>query len=86
MNEEAGRKLAAETPGLAQFCGCDVTSWTDQLQMFKEAVAQSPNRGVDIVVANGTVPLLLVRSLLQLIIRPPPAAGISVADSVYKAS
>ncbi|KAH8803552.1 short chain dehydrogenase reductase [Xylogone sp. PMI_703] len=35
-----------------QFCECDVTSWEDQLAAFKAAIANSPEKSLDIVVAN----------------------------------
>ena len=37
------------------FVKSDVTSWDDQLAVFKSAVAQSPNKGVDVVVANAGI-------------------------------
>lgn len=38
-----------------QFVKCDATSWEDQLNMFKLAVANSPARSCDIVVANAGI-------------------------------
>ena len=38
-----------------QFFKCDTTSWKDQLQMFKQAVAKSPEKSCDIVIANAGV-------------------------------
>ena len=35
-----------------QFCKCDVTSWQDQLAVFKAAVANSPEKSLDVVIAN----------------------------------
>jgi NAD(P)-dependent dehydrogenase (short-subunit alcohol dehydrogenase family) len=37
------------------FVKCDVANWDDQVQVFKRALAHSPNGGVDIVVANAAV-------------------------------
>lgn len=34
---------------------CDVTSWEDQVAMFKAAVANSPEKSCDIVVANAGI-------------------------------
>jgi hypothetical protein len=34
---------------------CDVRSWENQLSVFKAAMAKSPNRNVDIVVANAGI-------------------------------
>lgn len=39
----------------AKFIPCDVTSWEDQLAMFKSAMANSPRKSVDIVVANAGI-------------------------------
>lgn len=39
----------------AQFVKCDVTKWNDQLAMFKQAVANSPNKRVDIAIANAGI-------------------------------
>jgi NAD(P)-dependent dehydrogenase (short-subunit alcohol dehydrogenase family) len=38
-----------------QFVKCDTTSWEDQLNLFKSAVAASPAKSVDIVVANAGI-------------------------------
>ena len=38
-----------------QFFKCDTTSWNDQLHMFKQAVAKSPGKSCDIVIANAGV-------------------------------
>jgi len=38
-----------------KFVKCDVTLWTDQLAVFKEAIASSPAHRVDIVVANAGI-------------------------------
>jgi NAD(P)-dependent dehydrogenase (short-subunit alcohol dehydrogenase family) len=38
-----------------QFVKCDTTSWKDQLHMFKQAVAKSPDKSCDIVIANAGV-------------------------------
>lgn len=38
-----------------QFVKCDTTSWTDQLHMFQQAVANSPDKSCDVVIANAGV-------------------------------
>lgn len=38
-----------------KFVTCDVTSWKDQLAMFRSAIANSPRKCVDIVVANAGI-------------------------------
>ncbi len=39
----------------AQFVKCNVTLWEDQVAVFKAAVANSPHKSCDIVVANAGV-------------------------------
>jgi len=39
----------------AQFFKCDVRSWDDQLKLFKAAIANSPSKCVDIVIANAGI-------------------------------
>jgi NAD(P)-dependent dehydrogenase (short-subunit alcohol dehydrogenase family) len=34
---------------------CDVLRWTDQVTLFKEAVANSPTKRIDIVVVNAGI-------------------------------
>lgn len=43
------------TPRNAQFVKVDTTSWDDQVNMFKAAIAHSPNHSVDVVIANAGV-------------------------------
>lgn len=38
-----------------QFVRCDATVWEEQLNMFKRAVADSPAKSCDIVVANAGI-------------------------------
>ena len=38
-----------------QFVHCDVRSWADQLKAFKQAIANSPSKTVDIVIANAGI-------------------------------
>lgn len=42
----------AEQARNAQFTKCDVSSWDDQVAMFKKAIANSPHQSCDIVLAN----------------------------------
>jgi len=55
LDESAGQKLASEFPKNSVFVKCDVTSWDDQLAVFKTAVAKSPANSVDIVLANAGI-------------------------------
>lgn len=45
----------ADSGSNVQFVKCDTTSWTDQLHMFKQAVANSPDKSCDVVIANAGV-------------------------------
>ena len=38
-----------------QYVKCDVTSWEDQLGLFKAAVGKSPEKSLDVVVANAGI-------------------------------
>ncbi|KAH7012837.1 hypothetical protein EDB80DRAFT_362169 [Ilyonectria destructans] len=52
---ESGEKLDKELGPNVKFIPCDVTSWEDQLAMFKSAMTNSPRKSVDIVVANAGI-------------------------------
>ncbi|KAK5996385.1 5'-hydroxyaverantin dehydrogenase [Cladobotryum mycophilum] len=52
-NEENGQRVASDLgSNNAAFVKVDVGSWDDQLQLFKTALAKSPSRSLDIVIAN----------------------------------
>ena len=55
LSEENGKKVQQETSGSTTFVRCDVTSWDDQLAVFKKAKEFSPNHEIDIVVANAGI-------------------------------
>lgn len=55
LNTSAGEKIATELGQNVQFVKCDVTSWSDQVSMFKAAVSASPAKSCDIVVANAGI-------------------------------
>ena len=55
IDEQAGKKIESELDGKAQFVQCDVSQWKPQLEMFKQALANSPNHRVDIVIANAGI-------------------------------
>ncbi|KAH0842477.1 short chain dehydrogenase/reductase family oxidoreductase [Fonsecaea pedrosoi] len=55
LDEESGTKLEAELAPNAKFIRCDVTSWEDQLAMFKLALSSSPRKSIDVVVANAGI-------------------------------
>lgn len=55
VDEQAGKQIESELNGNAQFVVCDVTQWKHQLAMFKQALANSPKKRVDIVIANAGI-------------------------------
>ncbi|KIW15898.1 hypothetical protein PV08_05948 [Exophiala spinifera] len=55
IDEAKGKSLAGELGSDVQFVKCDATSWDDQVAMFKLAVANSPAKSCDIVVANAGI-------------------------------
>ncbi|OQV03236.1 hypothetical protein CLAIMM_08305 [Cladophialophora immunda] len=55
IDEKKGAALAKELGPHVQFVKCDATSWEDQLNLFKHAVANSPSKSLDIVVANAGI-------------------------------
>lgn len=38
-----------------QYLKCDVTSWQDQLAVFRAAIARSPQKSLDVVIANAGI-------------------------------
>jgi len=61
VNDERGHQLVAELrmlPGSSRhhhYQRCDVTSWADQVALFKAAVQASPTGGIDAVVASAGI-------------------------------
>jgi NAD(P)-dependent dehydrogenase (short-subunit alcohol dehydrogenase family) len=55
LDEEKSRQIESECNGNALFVKCDVTQWNDQLTMFKAALAKSPSKRIDFVVANAGI-------------------------------
>lgn len=55
VSEKNGQQVQQETSGSTTFVRCDVTSWDDQLAVFKKAIEFSPNKEIDIVVANAGI-------------------------------
>ncbi|QIW98539.1 hypothetical protein AMS68_004057 [Peltaster fructicola] len=55
-SEHAGKRLLDEFgPKQLRFVQCDIMSWSDQLKLFKTALAESPARTLDIVFANAGI-------------------------------
>ncbi|KAJ5363634.1 uncharacterized protein N7496_009347 [Penicillium cataractarum] len=54
INEAGGVELASKLQR-TKFVKCNVTQWSDQLKMFKEAIEFSLKKRVDIVVANAGI-------------------------------
>ncbi|PLN78363.1 short chain dehydrogenase/ reductase [Aspergillus taichungensis] len=55
VNDERGNNLAKELQPNAQFVHCNITSWEEQVQTFEAAIANSPNRSCDVVIANAGI-------------------------------
>lgn len=57
INDENGKRVVEALGGSskAAFMKCDVLSWSDQLQLFKLATNVSPQKRVDIVLANAGI-------------------------------
>lgn len=51
LNSERGVALESELPN-TKFVKCNVTSWSDQLNLFKTAISFSPTKKIHYVVAN----------------------------------
>lgn len=57
LNEERGKQLEAElnkTHGVKVSASvrCDIRVWDDQVRMFESAIAESPSKSCDVVIAN----------------------------------
>ncbi|KAJ9605915.1 hypothetical protein H2200_009764 [Cladophialophora chaetospira] len=55
INEEKGKALEAGIGANVAFVKCDTRSWEDQIQVFETAYSKSPQKSVDIVIANAGV-------------------------------
>jgi NAD(P)-dependent dehydrogenase (short-subunit alcohol dehydrogenase family) len=56
LADDRGAQLIAELGAEhVAFAHCDVTVWADQVKLFKTALAQSPQRTLDIVYANAGI-------------------------------
>ncbi|KAK5207864.1 hypothetical protein LTR41_006376 [Exophiala xenobiotica] len=55
IDEKKGKALVEELGPHVQFVKCNATSWEDQLSLFEQAIANSPAKSVDIVVANAGI-------------------------------
>ncbi|KAJ6024173.1 hypothetical protein N7540_004970 [Penicillium herquei] len=55
LDEIRGNEVAAELSPNAQFVKCNITSWEDQVAMFEAAIANSPHKSCDIVIANAGI-------------------------------
>ncbi|KAK5082311.1 hypothetical protein LTR05_007457 [Lithohypha guttulata] len=54
LNTQNGERLSKELPNV-KFVKCDVTSWEDQIELFKTAVTFSPSGKLSYVVANAGI-------------------------------
>ncbi|KAL4771183.1 hypothetical protein BDW60DRAFT_208434 [Aspergillus nidulans var. acristatus] len=55
LNIERGELVARELGPNAQFVQCNVVNWDDQVRVFEAAVANSPSKSCDIVIANAGI-------------------------------
>jgi NAD(P)-dependent dehydrogenase (short-subunit alcohol dehydrogenase family) len=55
VNVERGQQLAAELAPNAQFVKCNIVSWDEQVAMFEAAIANSPSKSCDVVIANAGI-------------------------------
>ena len=58
INEARGKEVENEISqrgGKAMFILCDTTSWEDQVRMFDAAIANSPHKSCDVVIANAGI-------------------------------
>jgi len=55
INQERGKSIEAELAPNVVYVKCDTRSWDDQLGMFKQAIAKSPAKSCDVVIANAGV-------------------------------
>jgi NAD(P)-dependent dehydrogenase (short-subunit alcohol dehydrogenase family) len=49
------RNHSSQWDSATLFVKCDVTQWKDQLALFKDAIAKSPSKRVDIAIANAGI-------------------------------
>ena len=57
-NEAQGKQVESEvlqSGGKVNFVRCDITNWNDQIRMFDSAIANSPNKSCDVVIANAGI-------------------------------
>ena len=76
INEARGKQVENEilqNGGKAKFILCDTTSWEDQVQMFDAAIANSPDKSCDVVIANAGISRSSGDSLWKLDGRTPCA-------------
>ncbi|KAL4734920.1 hypothetical protein BDV11DRAFT_208973 [Aspergillus similis] len=55
LNAERGEQVARELEPNAQFVQCNIVNWDDQVRIFEAAVANSPSKSCDIVIANAGI-------------------------------
>ncbi|KAH7120292.1 hypothetical protein B0J13DRAFT_680595 [Dactylonectria estremocensis] len=55
FDETAGRATEEELSPNVKFAKCDIRNWDQQLTVFDAALAESPNKSIDIVIANAGI-------------------------------
>ncbi|KAL2785991.1 hypothetical protein BJX66DRAFT_347061 [Aspergillus keveii] len=82
VNVERGQQLAAELAPNSQFVKCNIVSWDEQVSVFEAAIANSPSRSCDVVIANAGISRASGDSLWPLddINAPPVKPTLSIVD------
>lgn len=66
VNVERGNALQNELGEQSRFVKCDITKWDDQVKMFEVAIADSPSKSCDVVIANAGISRSSTDSLWDL--------------------
>ncbi|KAE8310455.1 hypothetical protein BDV41DRAFT_590350 [Aspergillus transmontanensis] len=82
VNVERGEQVAQELSPNAQFVKCNITSWDEQVSVFEAAIANSPSKSCDIVIANAGISRASGDSLWPLddINAPPVKPDLKIVD------
>ncbi|OJJ55570.1 hypothetical protein ASPSYDRAFT_158185 [Aspergillus sydowii CBS 593.65] len=82
LNVERGEQVARELAPNAQFVKCNIVNWDEQVQVFEAAIANSPSKSCDIVIANAGISRANGDSLWPLddVNAPPVKPTLSIVD------
>ncbi|KAL4799239.1 hypothetical protein BDV19DRAFT_355487 [Aspergillus venezuelensis] len=81
-NVERGEEVARDLAPNAQFIPCNITSWDEQVSVFEAAIANSPSKSCDIVIANAGISRASGDDLWPLddINKPPVKPALKIVD------